>query len=213
MGGSCGLYGFLFFLPIILRDSFGYSQVASFCLTTPPAAFAVLFTFAISWLADKTRCRGPFVILECVTGIVGLAMTGFLQDPTPRYVGTFLGEAGTTALIVTNLAWGQNNVRDDARRNVVTVVQIIFAAIGGIYSALVFRQQVRRSRCIGGYYVLTGGKQDAPDYLPGIIALGALLLFDGILAVGAMFFLRRGNKKVSRGEIIIEGAPEFRYTW
>lgn len=148
MGGSCGLYGFLFFLPIILRDSFGYSQVASFCLTAPPAAFAVLFSYAISWAADKTRRRGPFIILECATGIAGLAMTGFLKNPTPRYVGTFLGEAGTTALIVTSLAWGQNNIRDDARRNVVTVIQIIFAAIGGIYSALVFRQQVRHSQRI-----------------------------------------------------------------
>lgn len=142
MGGSCGLYGFLFFLPVILSKSFGYSQVASFCLTAPPAAFAVIFSYVVSYFADKTRLRGPFVVLECVTGIAGLAMTGFLEHPTPRYIGTFLGEAGTTALIVTSLAWGQNNIRDDARRNVVTVVQIVNAAVGGIYSALVFRQQV-----------------------------------------------------------------------
>lgn len=46
-----------------------------------------------------------------------------------------------------------------------------------------------------------------------MIALGALLLFDGILAIGAMFFLWRGNKKADRGEIVIEDSPEFRYTW
>jgi cyanate permease len=142
MGGSCGLYGFLFFLPMILRRSFGYSQIASFCLTAPPAAFAIIISVGVSWLADKTRMRGPYAVLECVIGVVGLAMTGFLKDPTPRYIGTFLGEAGTTALIVTSLAWGQNNIRSDSRRSVVTVIQVVGAAVGGIYSALVFRQQV-----------------------------------------------------------------------
>lgn len=143
MGGSCGLYGFLFFLPIILKNSFGYSQVASFCLTAPPAAFAIVVVLAISWIADKTRVRGPYAVLECIIAVVGLAMTGFLKSATPRYIGTFLGVAGTTALIATSLAWGQNNIRSDARRNVVTVIQIVNAAVGGIYSALVFRQQVR----------------------------------------------------------------------
>jgi MFS transporter, ACS family, DAL5 transporter family protein len=149
MGASCGLYGFLFFLPIILRKSFGYSQISSFCLTAPPAAFAIIVVVAISWIADKTRVRGPYAVLECIMGITGLAMTGFLKSATPRYVGTFLGVAGTTALIATSLAWGQNNIRSDARRNVATVVQIICAAVGGIYSALVFRQQVRLFSGIG----------------------------------------------------------------
>lgn len=87
--------------------------------------------------------RGAYAVLECIIAVVGLAMTGFLKSATPRYIGTFLGVAGTTALIATSLAWGQNNVRSDARRNVVTVIQIVNAAVGGIYSALVFRQQVR----------------------------------------------------------------------
>lgn len=142
MSGSCGLYGFLFFLPIILRASLGYSMVASFCLTAPPAAFATLFTLVIAWLADKTKVRGPYVCLSCIIAVVGLAMTGFLKDPIPRYIGTFLGEAGTNTIITTTLAWGQNQVVDDAKRSVVTVIQVFGAAIGGIYSALVFRSQV-----------------------------------------------------------------------
>jgi hypothetical protein len=72
-------------------------------------------------------------------------MTGFSTNPGARLTGVFFGQAGTTALIVTSLAWGQNNVFNDGKRSVVTVIQVLFAAVGGIYSALVFRQEVRLS--------------------------------------------------------------------
>jgi hypothetical protein len=49
---------------------------------------------------------------------------------------------GATALISSALAWGQNNVRLDAKRSVLTVTQVVCAAIGGIYSSQVFRQEV-----------------------------------------------------------------------
>lgn len=142
MTGSCGTYGFLLFLPIILRKGLGYSLAASYCLTAPPAAVAVFYTIGVSWAADRYRKRGPFILLHCTLAIVGLCMVGFLKSPTPRYVGAFPGECGTNGLIVTGLAWGQNNVRGDAKRSIATVIQVVMAAVGGIYSALVFRQQV-----------------------------------------------------------------------
>lgn len=142
MSGSCATYGYLFFLPIILRRGLGYSQQMSFLLTAPPSAVAVIYAFALSWVADRYRVRGPFVLLHCTLGIVGLCMIGFLDSPTPRYVGTFLGAASSNSLIVSGLAWGQNNVRGDARRSVVTAIFVMLAGVGGIYSALVFRQVV-----------------------------------------------------------------------
>ena len=59
-----------------------------------------------------------------------------------RYIGTFLGEAGVNGLVVTSLAWQANNVRGDAKRAVASAIQIMMSGIGGIYSSLVFRQQV-----------------------------------------------------------------------
>ncbi|KAK7902508.1 hypothetical protein LTR67_002154 [Exophiala xenobiotica] len=195
MSGSCGTYGFLFFLPLILRKGLGYSQSLSFCLTAPPAAVAVIYALTISWAADKYRIRGPFILMHCVLGIVGLCMIGFLDPPTPRYIGSFLGECGTNGLIVTGLAWGQNNVRGDAKRSVATAIQVMMAAVGGIYSALVFRQQ------------------DAPNYVPGLVATGALMLLAAVLTLITCPLLIRANRKADRGEKVIEGAPDFRYTW
>ncbi|KIW58013.1 hypothetical protein PV05_02565 [Exophiala xenobiotica] len=195
MSGSCGTYGFLFFLPLILRNGLGYSQSLSFCLTAPPAAVAVIYALGISWAADKYRVRGPFILMHCALGIVGLCMIGFLDPPTPRYIGSFLGECGTNGLIVTGLAWGQNNVRGDAKRSVATAIQVMMAAVGGIYSALVFRQQ------------------DAPNYVPGLVATGALILLAGVLTLITCPLLIRANRKADRGEKVIEGAADFRYTW
>ncbi|SPO04341.1 related to putative tartrate transporter [Cephalotrichum gorgonifer] len=194
IGGSCSLYSFLFFLPVILRNSFGFTTVMAFCLSAPPAAFSVFYSLAMSWFADRVHQRGVFVISNSVVAVAGLALTGFLNPPAGRYVGTFLGMGGSTALVSSALAWGQNNVRLDSRRSVLTVTQAVFAAIGGIYSAQVFRQQ------------------DAPDYTPGIIATGALLLFNAFLSILSVYFLRRENQKADRGEIMIEESVEFRYT-
>jgi MFS family permease len=140
--GSTGTYGFLLFLPIILNSSLGYSQELSFLLSAPPAIFAVVFAYTLSWVADKTHRRGPYMVFASILSLIGLAMIGFLDAPVPRYIGAFLGDAGMYSLIVTGLAWGQNNVKGDAKRSVASAIQIMMAGVGGIYSATVFRQQV-----------------------------------------------------------------------
>jgi len=80
--------------------------------------------------------------LEAIVAIIGLAMIGFINTPTPSYVGAFVGQAGANALVITSLTWNQNNIRSDAKRSVGTALMVMMASVGGIYSALVFRQQV-----------------------------------------------------------------------
>lgn len=135
----------------------GFTRELAFILSAPPALFSVIEALAVSWLADKYRLRGPFVIFQGLVGIIGLCMTGFLKAPAPRYVGTFLGEAGVNGLVVTTLAWQSNNLRGDAKRATATAVMITLSGIGGIYSSLVFRQQV------GDPFV--GEWECPPDYL------------------------------------------------
>lgn len=142
MSGAAGVYSLLLFLPIVLRLGLGFSQTTAFLLAAPPAAAAVCFTFGVSIVSDKYRVRGPFILLEAVFGIIGMCMIGFLETPGPRYAGAFFGSCGFNGLLVTAGAWQQNNIRGDARRSVLTAVQTTCGAMGGIYSALVFRQQV-----------------------------------------------------------------------
>jgi hypothetical protein len=112
-------------------------------MTAFPPCFAVIVVMTVSWLADKYRVRGLPVIGQGLLGIVGLCMTGFLDTPIPRYVGTFLGYAGAVGLVVTSMSWMANNLRGDGKRAVATAIMISISGVGGIYSSLVFRQQVR----------------------------------------------------------------------
>ena len=54
--------------------------------------------------------------------------------------------------------------------------------------------------------------QDAPDYVPGLVATFSLLIVDAILAAITIFFLRRNNKKIALGEMVVENAPDFLFT-
>ncbi|KAL3481891.1 major facilitator superfamily domain-containing protein [Aspergillus californicus] len=194
MAGAVGVYAFLFFLPLILRDGLGYSLELSFILSTPPSLFSVIEAMGISWLADKMKLRGPFVILQGIIGIVGLCMTGFLDQPTPRYIGTFLGVAGANGLVVTTLAWQANNIVGDSRRAVSTGILISMSGVGGIYSSMVFRQQ------------------DAPNYTPGLIAVMAINVAAVITAAVTMLLLRWQNRRADREGSLCEGRQGFRYT-
>lgn len=145
MAGAVGVYAFLFFLPIILRGGLGYSLELSFILSTPPQLFSVVEAMSISWLADKVKLRGPFIVFQGLIGIIGLCMTGFIDQPAPRYIGTFLGVAGANGLVVTTLAWQANNIVGDSRRAISTGILISISGIGGIYSSMVFRKSPIRA--------------------------------------------------------------------
>ncbi|SMQ50473.1 unnamed protein product [Zymoseptoria tritici ST99CH_3D7] len=192
--GAAATYAFSLFLPIILRNSLGFSQSLSFVLTAFPPVFSILTVIPISILADRLHTRGIPNILQALLGILGLCMTGFLSNPWARYAGTFLGYAGGTGLVVTSMAWMTNNLRGDGKRAVATAVMIMLSAVAGIYSSLVFRQQ------------------DAPAYVPGLVAcMAANGLAVGLAAITTVV-LRWQNRRADRGEVILAGLEGFRYT-
>ncbi len=49
--------------------------------------------------------------------------------------------------------------------------------------------------------------------MPGLVATGALILLAGVLTLITCPLLIRANRKADRGEKVIEGAADFRYTW
>lgn len=56
------------------------------------------------------------------------------------------------------------------------------------------------------------GQQDAPDYLPGIIAVMAINIAAVIIAALTMIVLRLQNKRADEGKFVCEGREGFRYT-
>lgn len=214
MSAGIGVYAFSFFLPIILMDGLSYSLELAFLLSAPPSIFAVIEAFVVAWLTDKLQSRGPFVIFQACLAITGLCVMAFVKTTTPRYIGTFLGMAGVNGMIPTVIAWQQNNIVGDAKRAVATAVLVMTSAVGGIYSSLVFRQQVGLSYkgALSKIEILTMSK-DAPNYVPGIIADIAPNAFTVVLAIITMLTLRRQNKLADNGKRF-PGVPEgFKYTY
>lgn len=81
-------------------------------------------------------------MLHSLLTTVGLCMIAFVDAAPVRYAGAFFGQAGVNGMLITANSWGMNNVRGDAQRSVYAAWVVSWSSIGGIYSALVFRQQV-----------------------------------------------------------------------
>lgn len=139
---AVGGYGFALFLPIILEESLNFTQERSFLLSTPPTIFGVAVSITISYISDHTHIRGPYVFALCFPAIIGLCMITYLQNSWARYVGAFVGLAGYLSMAPAMLAWQANNIRGIAKKSVATAIIIMASGVSGIYTSLVFRQQV-----------------------------------------------------------------------
>ncbi|KAJ5995538.1 phthalate transporter [Penicillium waksmanii] len=109
-------YSIAFFLPIILQDSMGFSVAKAQCLVAPPYVAAALVMFVQAVFADKWRIRGPVVAFNAAIGLVGLALTGYLESPAPS-----------------------NNIRGQWKRAFTSATLIGGGSIGGIFGTTVFR--------------------------------------------------------------------------
>ena len=110
------VYALAFFIPIILSGSLGYSIKKTFLMSAPPAVAAVPWVMFCSWAADKFKVRAPFIIINAVTGIIGLMIVAYATNGEARYFGIFMGLAGANANIPTALAWQANNIRGQSLR-------------------------------------------------------------------------------------------------
>ncbi|GKZ21372.1 hypothetical protein AbraIFM66951_006234 [Aspergillus brasiliensis] len=187
-------YAIAYFLPIILQEGMGFSTGAAQCLVAPPYAFAGIVMYTTAWVSDRYRMRGPIVVFNAIVGIIGLPLMGFAKGNAARYVGVFLVVAGANSNIPAVMAYQANNIRGQWTRAFCSATLIGVGAIGGIISSLVFRSK------------------DAPEYRPGIWTTIACNLVTMITVAALSVWFRYANKQADRGERIIEGSSDFRYT-
>jgi peptidoglycan/LPS O-acetylase OafA/YrhL len=92
------------------------------------------------------------------------------------------------------LTWQANNIRGQWKRALCSATLVGAGGIGGIVGGTVFRTQ------------------DAPNYVPGIVAcmISAAMIIIISLLLNLKFW--RANKRVANGGKIIEGLEGFRYT-
>ncbi|KAJ8128932.1 hypothetical protein O1611_g4701 [Lasiodiplodia mahajangana] len=199
-GSTTMTYALAFFLPIILNQNLGYDVGTSQALVAPPYAFAGIFMYAVGWLGDRYRMRGPIVVINMVVALIGLPLLGWHPDPRIRYLGSFLLVAGANSNVPASLAYQATNIRGQWKRAFASATWVGFGGIGGIAGSLVFREQ------------------DKPEYKPGLWACIAVALMNIVIVGICTLSYYIDNKKAERGEKELEAEdegfqPGFRYTY
>lgn len=109
-------YSLAYFLPLILEHGMGFSVGAAQCLIAPPYVFAGICMWLEGWASDKWHVRGPFIILNMIMCIIGLAVMGFTKNVGGRYFGVFLAAAGANCNVPITMAYQANNIRGQWKR-------------------------------------------------------------------------------------------------
>jgi cyanate permease len=93
MAGFCPIYSFSLFLPTIIKNM-GYTANQAQLMSVPPYVVACFFTIAASFLADKFRTRGIFMLGFQLIAVTGFAMLAGSDKSHIQYGGTVLAAIG-----------------------------------------------------------------------------------------------------------------------
>ena len=127
------------------------------------------------------------MIANGVLALIGLPMIGFSSNVGVRYTGVFLATAASNANVPAVLTWQANNIRGQWKRALCSATLVGAGGVGGIIGGTVFRSQ------------------DAPGYVPGIVAclVAAVVIVLTAAVLDIKFYF--ANKRVARGGKPIEG--------
>ncbi|KAI1075457.1 putative MFS transporter [Whalleya microplaca] len=184
-----------YFLPIILQNGMGFGENASILLSAPPYYYAVIPVLLSSLVGDRLRLRGPVIVFNCLTLIVGFCMLGFAEQVAVRYVGTYLATGAYVSNWAALSAYQANNVAGQWKRAFTAAAVTAMNGAGGIAGSFIVRSQ------------------EAPHYMTAVwVSIGSHILIIGMVAAFSVYFFL-ANKRAALGKTIIEGVEGFRYTY
>lgn len=96
-GISVPVYSISLFLPTIVKDM-GYANNQSQLMSVPPYVLACIMTITAGVLADRSKTRGPYMMLLCAIGLLGFLILINTRKPIAQYIATFLAAGGYVAL-------------------------------------------------------------------------------------------------------------------
>jgi len=184
-----------YFLPSILQGGLGFSENQAILLNAPPYYYAVIPVLLSSLVGDRLRLRGPVIVFNCLTLIVGFSLLGFAQQDGVRYFGTFLATGAYVSNWAALSAYQANNITGQWKRAFTAAAVTALNGAGGIAGSFIVRYQ------------------EAPRYPTAIwVSIGSHILLIAIVAAFSVYF-RFANKLADGGKIVLEGVEGFRYTF
>ncbi|PNS20507.1 hypothetical protein CAC42_5957 [Sphaceloma murrayae] len=132
------LYGFGTFLPIIIRDGFGYSVVQAQYLVIPVNVWGAIVYAIGAVLSDRYKARFASLVTAAPFGIAGYAL---LLAPVPtsvKYAATYLIATACFLCTGTNIAWLSGNCAPDGKRAGSVGILLTLTNIGGVVSGQIY---------------------------------------------------------------------------
>lgn len=184
-----------YFLPIILHNGMGFSTNKAILLSAPPYYYAVIPVLLSSWVGDKYRLRGPVITFNSLCLIAGFGMTGFADQVTVRYVGTYLATGAYISNWAALNSYQASNITGQWKRAVTAAAITACNGLGGVAGSFIVRQT------------------EAPRYPTAVwVSIGShILIISTVLAFSVYFYT--ANSKQRKGKKVIERTEGFRYTY
>ncbi|KAE8181918.1 hypothetical protein CF336_g8735, partial [Tilletia laevis] len=144
--------------------------------------------------ADRTGYRSPVIIFNATLLAVGLALVAFVKDNDVRYFGVFLGVAGCNANVPAVISHSQVNIRQQSKRAYTSALIVAGGGLGGILSALVFREKDAKTGYRLGIWFTIGAQ-----------------IFTVLGSIGLALYHAHRNRLARKGQVILEGLKGFFY--
>ncbi|KAK6596609.1 high-affinity nicotinic acid transporter [Botrytis cinerea] len=172
---STTVYSLSLFLPTIVKEM-GYTNNAAQLMSVPPYVVACFFTISASFVADKMKQRGYFILGYLALGITGSALL-ISSDKTPvQYTGAFLAALGAFPTIPLLSTWVGNNLSGSLKRGVGFGMVVGFGNFGvsfieghSIFLSLLCFAFVLTALMMT-YYKMENNRRDARDAERGLTA-------------------------------------------
>ncbi|KAK0763349.1 hypothetical protein N5P37_004336 [Trichoderma harzianum] len=164
------------YLPTILT-SMGYTSLNAQGLSACPYIAAYVVCVSASFLSDKVRARGIFIIFFCCMGALGYILLATVHATGVRFFATFLVCAGVFPAVALTFTWVTDNQGSASKRGAGLAIFGMIGQCGPILGSRLFP------------------KTDEPWYSKGMWICAGMLLGAAVVAMTLSFSLRWQNKQ------------------
>ncbi|KAI8289520.1 hypothetical protein K4K60_008449 [Colletotrichum sp. SAR11_57] len=164
------------YLPTILQ-AMGYTSLHAQGFSACPYLAAYVVCVTASFVSDRFRTRGVFIVLFCCTGAVGYVLLATIHTTGVRYFATFLVCAGVFPAVALTFTWVTDNQGSASKRGAGLAIFGMVGQCGPILGARLFP------------------KTDQPWYAKGMWTCAGILFAAAVLATALSLCLRFQNKK------------------
>ncbi|KAI1270325.1 major facilitator superfamily domain-containing protein [Xylariaceae sp. FL1019] len=164
------------YLPTILSE-IGFSTLNSQGLSAAPYLIAFFLCVGASFLSDRMKSRGVFVIVCCIVGSIGYVLLATVHTTAVRYFACFVVAGGLFPAVAVTFAWVTDNQGSASKRGAGLTIFGSLGQTGPILGARLFP------------------KSEAPYYTRGMAVCAGILFGAALVAVVLTVTYRVKNKR------------------